>query len=215
MFGFFKKIIIQLRHKGVKVSASALVNIKSTFGGNNSIFAKSVFNGHLGFSSYIGTNSYIVGYVGNYCSIGNEVKVITGRHPVNEFVSTSPFFYSSIKSCPKMLQKESVYKEHKKVLFNGNEYSCVIGNDVWIGSHAIILEGIKIGDGAIVGAGAVVTKDVPPYAVVAGSPAKIIKYRYPDDVISKLLDSKWWNWDLETIKKNLPLFLDVDKMVNR
>lgn len=214
MFGFIRKIIIQVKHKDVKVSSKALVNVKSTFGGNNSIAFRTVFNGHLGYSSYIGADSYIVGYVGNFCSIGSGVKIITGNHPVNDFVSTSPFFYSSIKSCPKMLQKKSIYNEHKQILFNGKEYSCVIGNDVWIGSYALILEGVKIGDGAIIGAGAMVTKDVPPYAVVAGNPARIIKYRYSEDIIAKLMDSKWWDWDLKTIKENLPLLLNVDKMVN-
>ena len=77
----------------------------------------------------------------------------------------------------------------------------VIGNDVWIGKRAIIKAGVKIGDGAVVGAGAVVTKDVPPYAIVAGVPAKIIKYRFDEDTIAQLLKTKWWNLSDEELEK--------------
>ncbi len=211
MFGLIRKIIIQIKNKDVKVSAKAHVDLSSSFGGNNFIAEKTVFNGHIGFSSYIGVNSFIVAHIGNFSSIGSDVKIIIGRHPTNEFVSTSPFFYSSIKSCPRMIQKESVFCEHKFVEYGGKKYSCLIGNDVWIGSNAIILEGITIGDGAIVGAGAVVTKDVPPYAIVVGNPARIIRYRYSDAIIQKLLQIKWWNWDYAKIQQNLDLFFDVEK----
>ena len=82
----------------------------------------------------------------------------------------------------------------------------IIGNDVWIGSHALILGGVKIGDGAVIGAGAVVTKDVPPYAVVGGVPARIIKYRFSQEIIDKLLEIKWWNLPENILKENIKLF---------
>jgi acetyltransferase-like isoleucine patch superfamily enzyme len=82
----------------------------------------------------------------------------------------------------------------------------VIGNDVWVGAGAIILSGVSIGDGAIVAAGAVVTKDVPPYAIVGGNPAKLIRYRFSEDQIAKLLSISWWNWSEDKIKANLDSF---------
>ena len=84
------------------------------------------------------------------------------------------------------------------------EYETVtIGHDVWIGTRAIVLDGITVGNGAVIAANSVVTKDVPPYAIVAGVPAKIIKYRFNDDKINKLNDSKWWELDLNEIKQKI------------
>lgn len=92
----------------------------------------------------------------------------------------------------------------------------VIGNDVWIGANSVIMPGVTIGDGAVVGAGAVVTKDVPAYAIVVGVPAKIVKYRFSEDVVRTLLELKWWNLDRGVIKKNIHLFqgaLDEQKLM--
>ena len=82
-----------------------------------------------------------------------------------------------------------------------------IGNDVWIGMNAMILSGVKIGDGAVVGAGSVVTKDVEPYAVVAGNPAREIRKRFDDQTISELLKANWWDWDIQKIRENVPYLL--------
>jgi acetyltransferase-like isoleucine patch superfamily enzyme len=90
-----------------------------------------------------------------------------------------------------------------------------IGNDVWIGDKVIVIGGITIGDGAVVGAGAVVTHDVPPYAIVAGVPAKVIKYRFDDEKIRKLLDLKWWDWSEEEIKQNREFFISGDFSIVR
>ncbi len=84
-----------------------------------------------------------------------------------------------------------------------NRRDIVIGNDVWIGYEAVIMSGVTIGDGAIIGTRAVVTKDVPPYAIVGGSPARVLKKRFSDDIIDKLLKIKWWNWPVEKITRNL------------
>lgn len=84
-----------------------------------------------------------------------------------------------------------------------NHEKLIIGNDVWIGYNAIILSGVKIGDGAIVATGAVVTKDVKPYEIVGGIPAKVIRKRFSDEVIIKLQKMKWWNWSVDKIKRNL------------
>ena len=97
-----------------------------------------------------------------------------------------------------------------------NKGDTVIGNDVWIGYEAVILQGVQIGDGAIIGTRAVVTKDVAPYSVVGGIPAREIKRRFPSDVIERLLALRWWDWPHETIEANLPLLMhgEIDQLVN-
>jgi carbonic anhydrase/acetyltransferase-like protein (isoleucine patch superfamily) len=113
-------------------------------------------------------------------------------------VSSSPFFYKNEK-----LSKDRTYFEEYR--------QTIIGNDVWIGARAILIDGITVGDGAVIGAGAVVTKDVPPYAIVGGVPAKIIKYRFEPEVIEFLLASQWWNKDRSWIEENISLFSDVKR----
>jgi len=80
-----------------------------------------------------------------------------------------------------------------------------IGNDVWVGINTLVLSGVSIGDGAVIGASSVVANDVPPYTVVAGNPARLIRRRFDDETIKKLLEMKWWNWDIQKIKDNMPL----------
>lgn len=84
-----------------------------------------------------------------------------------------------------------------------NKGDIVIGNDVWIGYEAVIMSGVTIGDGAIIGTRALVTKDVPPYTIVGGVPARQIRKRFSEDIISSLLDVRWWEWSKEKIKKNI------------
>ena len=91
----------------------------------------------------------------------------------------------------------------------------IIGNDVWIGMYAIVNRGIKIGDGAVVASGAVVTKDVPPYAIVGGNPAKIIKFRFSPEIIEKLLAIKWWDWDESLIKSRVNDFYDIEQFCSK
>jgi len=137
--------------------------------------------------------------VGRFTSIAAGVSFANiDNHPCVEFpevVSTYPF------------------REMLGVAYptSSNKGSITIGNDVWIGVSVYILNGVTIGDGAIVAAYSVVTKDVPPYALVAGNPAQIKKYRFSPEVIENLLKIKWWDWDVETVKDRINDFLDVKK----
>lgn len=142
--------------------------------------------------------------MGGFCSIGPEVQIGLPRHPSKTFVSTYPAFYSNDNyGCPVKFREDKIFDD----LVPKTE----IGNDVWIGSNAIILGGIEIGTGAIVAAGAIVVKDVPPYAVVGGNPAQIIRYRFSDAQIEMLLASEWWSWSLERIRENVDAFSDIER----
>lgn len=136
--------------------------------------------------------------VGKYCSIGEEVKVMLGGEHYTDWVSTYPFssrWPEVAGNLPKC---------------NKSKGDVTIGNDVWIGNFACILSGVSIGNGAVVGAHAVVAKDVPPYAIVAGNPAKIIRYRFDENTIKRLEKFAWWDWPKGEIEKALPLILNKD-----
>lgn len=137
--------------------------------------------------TYIALNAYIsYATIGKYCSIGPNFLCGWGIHPTNG-ISTSPMFYSTIKQNGCSVCEENKIIERKQIS---------IGNDVFIGANVCILDGITVGDGAVLGAGTVVSKDVPPYAIVIGCPMQIIKYRFDQEIINKLLKIKWWNSEL-------------------
>lgn len=163
----------------------------------------SFLNSSMGYASYVSDHSFIKNTViGRYTCIANEVMTVAGNHPVS-FASVHLAFYS-------VDQKPSYIKQSKFEDFNyldsEKRISVEIGNDVWIGARATIHEGVTIGDGAVVAAGAIVTKDVPPYAIVGGVPAKIIKYRFDEGIIKKLLELKWWNKDMDWIIQHAEIF---------
>ena len=135
--------------------------------------------------TYIGAGSSVThANIGSFCSIAADATIGGGGHDLAA-VSTSPVFCEGKNIFGTNFAKNK-FNPYKKT---------TIGNDVWIAGRAIILQGVTIGNGAVVGAGAVVTKDVPPYAIVAGNPARIIRYRFPDDTIQSLYEIAWWSWD--------------------
>ncbi|WP_245224703.1 CatB-related O-acetyltransferase [Pseudozobellia sp. WGM2] len=138
----------------------------------------------IGSYSYIGKNSLIQNVsLGNYCSIAHEVNMGLGQHPIN-LVGTSPLFYRKNNTFNiSLVEQDLDFKEYAPIK---------IGHDVWVGARAIIMDGVTVGTGAIVASAAVVTKNVPPYAIVGGVPAKIIKYRFKEGKRDALLRSKWW-----------------------
>lgn len=138
--------------------------------------------------------------IGAFCSISWDVNIGTTRHPTN-WLSTHIFSYS----CRPDLYDIVVPEENRRQFLYSEPVE--IGNDVWIGCDVTILDGIHIADGAVIGAGAIVTKDVPPYAIVGGSPAKVIKYRFDKGTIEELEKLKWWELE-DSVIATLP-FDDV------
>jgi len=120
-------------------------------------------------------------------------------------------------SNPKIVTSHSFYNAFKWTSFPEqlNQEKIIIENDVWIATEAKILEGVTIGNGAIIGAYSVVTKDVPPFAFVAGNPARLIRYRFSEEIIKKLQKIKWWDWGMSTVRKRLDDFLDIYKFVEK
>jgi acetyltransferase-like isoleucine patch superfamily enzyme len=150
--------------------------------------------------SYIGMHTQIRNAtIGKFCSIADNVKIGLGFHPVDR-VSTHPAFYSNNKGL-KFFAKELSFDEYKPT---------IVGNDVWIGSHTIIFGGITIGDGAVVAGGSIITKDVEPYSIVGGNPAKLIRYRFDQEVIKQLMEFKWWDKDVRWIENNYKSFNVLD-----
>lgn len=163
-------------------------------------------------SSIIGAYTYISGNsainfttIGKFCSIGINLTCGFGVHPVNG-LSTSPIFYSTKKQCGITLSSQDKIKENLPI---------TIGNDVFIGMNVTILDGITIGDGAVIGAGAVVSKDIPPYAIAVGSPIRIVKYRFDDHIIKKLLEIKWWDLDSEQLEDVEKHFFDIESFIKK
>lgn len=148
--------------------------------------------------SSMGTFSYTQSPLGNskvgrYSSIAKDLYFLGGDHPVDRF-TTSPITYLSSWSAVKqvLIDKESKFQMNEWDY--SSKYLCNIGNDVWIGAKVVIKPGVTIGDGAIVAGGALVTKDIPPYEIWGGVPAKFIKKRFDDKIIRELLDLKWWRY---------------------
>lgn len=157
----------------------------------------------IGNYSYVNNNSFIAsGVIENFCSIAYNVQIGVAEHPTN-YISTSPYIYDVGRSILGLDLWDEIYAPP------------IIGNDVWVGSNAIILQDVKIGDGAIVAAGAVVTKDVPAFTIVGGVPAKTIKKRFTDGEIKFLQDLKWWDMSCDELAKYKDLFAAKDKWAEK
>ncbi len=166
---------------------------------------------NIGEFTYLGCGTTIknpASTIGKYCSISHDVCIGVSQHPTN-CLTTHGFIISKACTaidCEIILDDDNIVDFKKQA-----QLPVTIGNDVWIGIRAIIMDGITIGDGAIIASAAVVTRDVPPYAIVGGVPAKIIKYRFNKEIIEKLQKLKWWERSKDFVSK-LP-FADVEKCI--
>lgn len=180
----FCKILKKLRGK-------ALLNVKR--GRDVKIYSGChIVNTNIGDFTYCSYDTKITNaQIGKFCSIAGNVTIGAAEHPIS-WISTSPVF-------------ENVKNSGSSTRFANEELPSIkttnIGNDVWIGAGAMIKQGVTIGNGSIIAAMAMVTKDVPPYAIVAGVPAKVIKYRFEENIVKALQESEWWNFDDDQLRK--------------
>jgi acetyltransferase-like isoleucine patch superfamily enzyme len=201
-------------NKKINFGAGVLLNTKNHFEGLNAVGVNTeVATCAIGLGSYISDNSVIKhAQIGRFCSIGSNVQTGMGTHPTGTFVSTHPAFYSVEKHAGFTFATRNTFSE---MIFIDAEkkYVVEIGNDVWVGSNVLIMDGIRIGDGAIIAAGSVVNKDVAPYAIVAGVPAKFIRNRFTDEQITHLNNIKWWNWPPEKIQAEVDRFQNIEEFI--
>ncbi len=193
---------------GARISLLAFFTPGCRFGRNTRVERMCVLhNVDLGDYSYIGDGTRVIrAEIGRFCSIAGSVQIGLGNHP-SGMVSTSPAFYTNHNAVrTQWVEHPPEFEEYKQT---------VIGNDVWIGTRAMVRDGVAIGHGAIIGAGAVVTKDVEPYAVMAGVPARMIRKRFDDETVEKLLKLNWWDWPENEIRRNAGLFSDIGRFAVR
>lgn len=196
-----------------KFGFSTHVALNSRFEGMNKIYPRTIFKGEMGLGSYVSHDSDFWGKLGRFCSVASRVEIITGVHPYTyPYVSTSPYFFSPLKQNGYALYRNSQFEE-ERYADEENKFPVVVGNDCWIGQNAKIISGVTIGDGAMILAGAIVTKDVPPYAIVGGVPAKVMRYRYNEETINRLLEIKWWNMDLKWLKEHKGYMMNIEEFL--
>ncbi|MBU2880310.1 CatB-related O-acetyltransferase [Aliiglaciecola lipolytica] len=191
------------RFKKSTIDSQCCIDSRTTIDNDCHILENTLLNNcSISKYSYIGRNSIVQNSsIGAYCSIANDVCIGLGMHPKANF-STSPLFYRTKNTFNlKLIERDLAFDEYLPIS---------IGNDVWIGARAIIMDGVNIGHGAIVAANAVVTKDVPSYGIVAGVPAKLISYRFEKDKIQRLMKLKWWDLPIENILEAIDKGDDFD-----
>lgn len=193
---------LRLRGRRIRLGSGARIDSFDEFEGHASLNpGAAVYGSRVGRWSYFGDHSLVIySDVGAFCSVAPHVVIGGGIHPTAS-VTTSPLFYSALRnpwgSFPGALSAaDELPKTH-------------VGNDVWIGYSAVVLPGVRVGDGAVIGAGAIVTRDVEPYAIVAGVPAKAIRSRFDPSDVEWLLGLSWWNWPDERLKELRPQFSSI------
>ncbi len=195
------------RYKSEKLKIGYMSKIHNVnFGNYNRVFNNCVVkDSKIGDMTFIAENTQIARTkIGKFCSIGPSCRIGLGNHPSKTFVSTHPAFYSNGAQFLMTFSDDCYFDEFSQI---------EIGNDVWIGANVTMIGDIKIGNGAIIAAGAVVTKDVPDYAIVGGVPAKIIRYRFGPNEITHLLKIQWWNLDFNWLRSNFKKFHNVNEFL--
>jgi acetyltransferase-like isoleucine patch superfamily enzyme len=201
-----QRIVICKKFPTSVIYTGAFVDKSSTLGEYSVLFRDvALMNSSLGAYSYVQSGSVVCNAeIGKFCSIASGVNIGLPQHSISS-VSSHPVFYLKNTPLPKKFSDQDLFSTIKKT---------VIGHDVWIGQNAIIMTGLNIATGAVIGAGAVVTRDVPAYAVVGGIPARIIKYRFEEKMRSDLLSTKWWEMPDKLLEKNFLLFQNPLEFVN-
>ena len=217
MFRRLKQFFIKYKLKtifDVSFGNKSSVSLSCYFEGKNVIGANTSFmNSSIGLASYISGDCKLNKIkIGRFCSLGQNIVNDIGRHPSSFFVSTHPCFFSPDMQSGFTFSKKRLFEEHLYVDVE-KKYYVEIGNDVWIGNNVILFDGITIGDGAIIASGAIVTKDVEPYSIVGGMPAKLIRMRFSVEQIKILKTFKWWHRDFKWIKENFIFFSDINKFI--
>ena len=189
----------------------------TVFEGDNLVHKRSLLvDSYLSRHSYIAFDCRLFGArIGKFCSIGPRVYTGFSNHPTDTFVSTFLAFYKDTRKVFGYSYYTGLQPGFEMYRKTASGYLVDIGHDVWIGADVKIMDGVSIGNGAVVAAGAVVTKDVPPYAIVGGVPAKIIKYRFTPDQIEFLQQFKWWNMPEDWIRENWQMFEDIEKFAEK
>jgi acetyltransferase-like isoleucine patch superfamily enzyme len=180
------------------VSLFALIDTKSLISHKAKVnWGVKFYDSSIDSYSYVGPGSVVVCTdIGKFCSIADNCSIGLATHSI-KYISTSPLFTSIKNGTGSSWSSLNTFHENFRV---------AIGNDVWIGTKVIIMGGVRIGDGAIVGAGALVTKDIPDYAIAVGCPAKVIKYRFDKPIIEKLAKIQWWNFSDGKLKEKIDMF---------
>ncbi len=192
----------RLKKQGIDISRNTIISRETIFEPPVRIHCNLILgNVKIGRYTYMGTGQIENAEIGRFCSIASNVHIGASTHPLN-WLSTHPFQY-----------KQDLFKTPITPLNFHGDQKTIIGNDVWLGSGVIVKCGIVIGDGAVIGAGSIVTKDIPAYAIVAGNPAKLIRYRFSDEIIQKLLKLKWWDLPIELLE-NVD-FDNIDKALQQ
>nr|WP_240839058.1 CatB-related O-acetyltransferase [Macrococcus sp. PK] len=212
-FGIFTQMMNekQLLQPGINhifFGNNAVIEPHVTFSATNYFFT-------MGSFSYTRSQLPINTIVGRYCSIANNVQRMGVNHPLDQF-TTSSLTYQTRGAAILHYERQHDIAFKRGNIHKAEEKPIVIGNDVWIGQDVLFSsKGVTVNDGAVIAAGSVVTKDVPPYAIVGGNPAKIIRFRFPPEIIQKLLNLKWWQYDygqFNTITSNDSIIAFIDKI---
>ena len=204
-----KNLALKSKFPGVKFAGSAFADDECAFDEPVVLGANvKLYHCEVGRYTYIAENAHLHNCkIGAFCSIGPELLAGLGMHPASVFVSTHPSFYSpDNSSSPVSFVDRQKFTEHEPV---------EIGNDVWIGARVVLMDGVKIGDGAMIAAGAVVVKDVEPYSIVGGVPTKEIRKRFDPEQIDFLLKFRWWEKEDAWLEHNADLFSDIKEFAGR
>ena len=203
---YIRGIILRIKFPTSVIYAGASVDKSSTLGEYSVLFRDvALMNSSLGAYSYVQSDSVVCNTeIGKFCSIASNVSIGLANHPMH-MVSTSPVFYDNAQPLPKFLINSRIYVEKLP--------RTIIGSDVWIGQGVMIKAGVTIGVGAVIGAGSIVTKNIPPYAIVAGNPCKNIRFRFAEEIVTRLISSEWWRKSDSEIELMANLFVEPLKLL--